>query len=48
MTIPIDKLTIKAQEALQAAQQMTLQAGNPEVTTVAFACCPPRSEGWGR
>ena len=34
MTIPIDKLTIKAQEALQAAQQMTLQAGNPEVTTV--------------
>ncbi|MDG2408357.1 MAG: ATP-dependent chaperone ClpB [Pirellulales bacterium] len=34
MTIPIDKLTIKAQESLQAAQQMTLQAGNPEVTTV--------------
>ncbi|MEK6270061.1 MAG: ATP-dependent chaperone ClpB [Planctomycetales bacterium] len=33
MTIPTDKLTIKAQGALQAAQQMTLQAGNPEVTT---------------
>ena len=33
MTLPLDKLTIKAQEALQAAQQMTLQAGNPEMTT---------------
>ncbi|MEC7500726.1 MAG: ATP-dependent chaperone ClpB [Planctomycetota bacterium] len=34
MAMPIDKFTIKAQEALQAAQQMTMQAGNPEVTTV--------------
>ena len=34
MAIPIDKLTIKAQEALQASQQMTMAAGNPEVTTV--------------
>ena len=35
MSVPIDKLTIKAQEALQAAQQMTVEAGNPEVTKIA-------------
>ena len=34
MSMPYDKLTIKAQEALGAAQQLTIEAGNPEVTTL--------------
>ncbi len=34
MSIPMDKLTIKAQEAIQAAQALASSEGNPEVTTV--------------
>lgn len=34
MSIPMEKLTIKAQEAIQAAQALASSEGNPEVTTV--------------
>jgi ATP-dependent Clp protease ATP-binding subunit ClpB len=34
MVIPQEKLTIKAQEGIQAAQHLAMDAGNPEVTTV--------------